>query len=92
MQLMCAFFLCLRVLMMIDAKDYSAEESNRLRIRKLYRNNLLIRPSMKKSNRTIVAVGLGIIEVTGINPRTQVSTRPTSYKSTLPFILFSSSS
>lgn len=58
---------------MIDAKNYSAVELNRLRISKLYRSNLLIRPTTKNVSQTIVAIGLGIIEVAGINPHTQVS-------------------
>jgi hypothetical protein len=48
-------------IVMISAKEYTAIELNRIRIRNLYRNNLLTRPSTK-SNQTIVAIGLGIIE------------------------------
>lgn len=73
MQLMCLFILHMEMLMMICAKNYSATELNRLRISKLYRNNLLIRPSAKNVSQTIVAIGLGIIEVAGINAQTQVS-------------------
>jgi hypothetical protein len=74
MQLMYAFILHLAMMMMIiNAKDYSAAELNRLRITKMYQNNLLIRPSTKNVSQTIVAIGLGIIEVAGIDPQTQVS-------------------
>ena len=60
-------------IVMISTKEYTAVELNRIRIRNLYRNNLLTRPSTK-NNQTIVAIGLGIIEVAGIDPRTQVIT------------------
>jgi hypothetical protein len=71
---MYAFILHLAMMMMIiNAKDYSAAELNRLRITKMYQNNLLIRPSTKNVTQTIVAIGLGIIEVAGIDPQTQVS-------------------
>jgi len=75
MQLMYAFILHLdmMMMMMIYAKDYSASELNRLRISKLYRSHLLTRPSTKNFSQTIVAIGLGIIEVAGIDPQTQVS-------------------
>jgi uncharacterized membrane protein len=72
MQLIYAFILYLEM-MTIYTKDYSAVELNRLRISKLYRNNLLIRPTTKNVSQTIVAIGLGIIEVAGIDPQTQVS-------------------
>jgi hypothetical protein len=72
MQLMYAYILYLEM-MMIYAKNYSAGELNRKRISELYRTNLLTRPSTKNVRQTIVAIGLGIIEVAGINPHTQVS-------------------
>lgn len=53
-------------------RNYSASEANRLRIMRLYRDRLLIRPTVANLNQTIVAVGLGIIEVAGIDPKTQV--------------------
>jgi hypothetical protein len=59
--------------MRTNAKNYSALEANRLRIKTLYETNLLTRPSMQNTKHTIVAIGLGIIEVAGIDPRTQVS-------------------
>jgi len=71
MQLIYAFILYLEM-MTTYTKDYSAVELNRLRISKLYRNNLLIRPTTKNVSQTIVAIGLGIIEVAGIDPQTQV--------------------
>jgi len=70
---MYALILHLEMMMMMYAKDYSAVELNRLRILKLYRSNLLIRPTTKNFSQTIVAIGLGIIEVAGIDPQTQVS-------------------
>jgi hypothetical protein len=73
MQLTCILILFLEILMTIYAKNYSAIEANRLRIKTLYQTNLLTRPLMKNINQTIVAIGLGIIEVAGIDPRTQVS-------------------
>lgn len=62
-------------ILMISCKGNTALETNRLRIKNLYRNNLLTRPSTT-NNHTIVAVGLGIIEVAGIDPRSQVSIVP----------------
>ncbi|CAF4045272.1 unnamed protein product, partial [Rotaria sordida] len=62
------------MMIMIYAKDYSAAELNRLRITKLYRNHLLISPTMKNTTQTIVAIGLGIIEIEGIDPQQQVIT------------------
>jgi hypothetical protein len=58
---------------MTYAKNHSAIELNRIRITKRYRNHLLTRPSMENSTQTIVAIGLGIIEVAGIDPQKQVS-------------------
>jgi hypothetical protein len=72
MQLICVFIVFLEMSITIYAKNYSAVEANRLRIKALYQNNLLTRPLMKNINQTIVAIGLGIIEVAGIDPRTQV--------------------
>jgi hypothetical protein len=54
------------------AKNYSEVELNRLRLTKLYRNHILTRPSMNNISLTTVAVGLGIIEVSGIDPQKQV--------------------
>jgi hypothetical protein len=54
------------------AKNYSAVESTRLRIKKLYRNHVLTRPSTQNISRTTVAIGLGIIEVAGLDPQRQV--------------------
>jgi hypothetical protein len=56
----------------IDAKNYSAVESNRKRIAERYRSHILTRPSTKNVSQTTVAIGLGIIEVAGIDPQTQV--------------------
>ncbi len=54
------------------AKNYNAVESNRERLKNLYRNHVLTRPTMKNASRTTVAIGLGIIEVAGIDPQKQV--------------------
>jgi len=54
------------------AKNYSEVELNRLRLTKLYRNHILTRPSTKNLSQTTVAIGLGIIEVSGIDPQKQV--------------------
>ncbi|CAF1281097.1 unnamed protein product [Rotaria sordida] len=56
------------------AKNYSAVQLNRIRITKLYRNHILTRPLMNNLSQTTVAVGLGIIEVAGIDPQKQVIT------------------
>jgi hypothetical protein len=56
----------------ISTKNYSAIELNRIRITQLYRDYILIRPSMRNASQTVVAVGLGIIEVAGIDPQKQV--------------------
>jgi hypothetical protein len=72
MQLMYAFIFQLEM-MMVYTKNYSAVESNRIRIKNLYRNHLLTRPTAKNVTETVVAVGLGIIEVAGIDPQKQVS-------------------
>ncbi|CAF0952561.1 unnamed protein product [Rotaria sp. Silwood1] len=76
MKLIYVFILQLEIIMimMIYAKNYSASELNRLRITKRYRNHLLIRSSMKNITQTIVSIGLGIIEIEGINPHQQVIT------------------
>ncbi|CAF1409388.1 unnamed protein product [Rotaria magnacalcarata] len=73
MQLLHVFILHLNVLV-IYGKDYTAYESNRLHITQFYRNHLLTRAQTKNSRQTIVAVGLGIIEVEGIDPQKQVIT------------------
>jgi len=58
---------------MIESKTYiTTFESNRIHIRNMYRNRLLIRPTSRNQSRTVVGVGLGIIEVTGIDPQAQV--------------------
>jgi hypothetical protein len=59
----------------INGKMHTAVELNRLRMTKLYRNHILTRPSMKNATRTTVAIGLGIIEVAGIDPQKQVCYR-----------------
>ncbi|CAF4485463.1 unnamed protein product [Rotaria sp. Silwood1] len=58
----------------IYAKNYSAVQRNRIKITKRYRNHILTRPSMNNLSQTTVAVGLGIIEVAGIDPQKQVIT------------------
>lgn len=58
----------------IYAKNSNPLELNRLRIKKLYSNYIFIRPPMKNVDITTVAVGLGIIEVSGIDPQKQVIT------------------
>jgi len=73
MQLMYVVILQLEMIILMYAKDYSPVELNRIRIVKLYRNSLLTRPSTKNVSQTIVAIGLGIIEVAGIDPQKQVS-------------------
>ncbi len=73
MQLMYVVILQLEMIILMYAKDYSPVELNRIRIVKLYRNSLLTRPSTKNVGQTIVAIGLGIIEVAGIDPQKQVS-------------------
>ncbi|CAF0841696.1 unnamed protein product [Adineta steineri] len=60
--------------MIIYAKDYSPVEMNRIRIKKLYSDHLLIRPSTKNVSQTVIALGLGIMEVVGIDPQKQVIT------------------
>ena len=72
MQLMIYILVLSWKILIISGRVNTAIELNRLRIKSLYRNNLLTRPSTK-SNHTIVAIGLGIIEVAGIDPRSQVS-------------------
>ncbi len=57
---------------MTYAKNYSGVELNRLRLTQLYRNHILTRPSMDNISRTTVAIGLGIIEVAGLDPQRQV--------------------
>ncbi|CAF3355300.1 unnamed protein product [Rotaria socialis] len=57
-----------------QAKNYSAILLNRLEITERYVHDMLTRPSMKNSSHTIVAVGLGVIEVAGIDPQKQVIT------------------
>ncbi len=54
------------------AQYHNAVESNRMRLKNLYRNHILIRPLIKNISQTTVALGLGIIEVAGIDPQKQV--------------------
>jgi hypothetical protein len=54
------------------AKNYSAVELNRVRLVRLYRTHNLTRPLMKNASLTTVFVGLGILEVAGIDPKKQV--------------------
>jgi hypothetical protein len=66
-------YVVMTILMTTYGKKYNAVEKNRLRITKLYRNHILTRPSLKNvSQITTVAIGLGIIEVAGIDPQKQV--------------------
>ena len=58
--------------LMIYAKNYSAFETTRTRLRDLYRYHILTRPTTDNTSRTTVAIGLGIIEVSGIDPQKQV--------------------
>ena len=77
MQLQYAFVLYLSAMMITTAfgKAHTPAEKNRMRIKQLYKDYLLIRPSTNKAQPTVVAVGLGIMEVIGIDPQKQVSTR-----------------
>ena len=65
--------LIINSLMLVSTKTYSPVELNRLNLTMMYRNDLLTRPPMKNSTQSIVAIGLGIIEVAGIDPQKQVS-------------------
>lgn len=65
-------YILLLFVQIIETKDYSTFESNRIRITNLYKNRLLTRPTSRNRTRTIVAIGLGIIEITGIDPQAQV--------------------
>lgn len=58
----------------IYAKNSNSLELNRLRVKKPYPNYIFIRPPIKNVSITTVAVGLGIIEVSGIDPQKQVIT------------------
>lgn len=58
--------------MIIDAKNYNAVELNRIHLKNLYRNQILTRPITNNQSQTIVGLGLGIIEVSGIDPQKQV--------------------
>ncbi|CAF1521493.1 unnamed protein product [Adineta ricciae] len=62
------------LLMTTYARKYSVIEENRNRIARLYEDHVLTRPSTKNSSRTTVAIGLGIIEVAGLDPQKQVIT------------------
>ena len=74
MQMILQFLLVMLIILLTEtyAKNYNAVELNRLRLKNLYRNHVLIRPSMKNHTRTTVALGLGVIEVAGIDPQKQV--------------------
>lgn len=65
--------LIINSLMLVSTKTYSPVELNRLNLTMMYRNDLLTRPPLKNSTQSIVAIGLGIIEVAGIDPQKQVS-------------------
>lgn len=56
------------------AKNYSAVEVNRKRITELYEKHILTRPTTKNVSQTAVALGLGIIEVAGLDAQKQVIT------------------
>lgn len=60
------------LLMTTYARKYSVIEENRNRIARLYEDHVLTRPSTKNSSQTTVAIGLGIIEVAGLDPQKQV--------------------
>ncbi|CAF1196975.1 unnamed protein product [Adineta ricciae] len=53
-------------------KDHTLAEKNRLRIKSLYEDHLLIRPSTNNASPTVVAIGVAIMEVIGIDPQKQV--------------------
>ena len=78
MQRICVLLLLLLLIIIITilvttyAKDYSAIELNRLRMKELYRDHILLRPLMKSSDQITVAAGIEIIEVGGIDLKTQV--------------------
>lgn len=65
-------FVLMTLATMTDGKKYSAVEQNRNRIARLYANNILTRPSTQNNSQTIVAIGLGIIEVAGLDAQKQV--------------------
>ncbi|UJR08833.1 hypothetical protein I4U23_013087 [Adineta vaga] len=56
----------------VFGKHHTLAEKNRLRIKTLYKDNLVIRPSANHTRPTVVAIGLGIMEVIGIDPKQQV--------------------
>lgn len=60
------------LLIRTDAKTYSAVELNRKNLTDLYRTHVLTRPLMKNFSHITIAIGLGIIEVSGIDPQRQV--------------------
>lgn len=59
------------LLIRTDAKTYSAVELNRKNLTDLYRTHVLTRPLMKNFSHITIAIGLGIIEVSGIDPQRQ---------------------
>jgi hypothetical protein len=56
----------------VHGKNYSAIELNRLRITTLYQSHILTRPSTQNVSQTTVAIGIGILEIAGIDPQKQV--------------------
>lgn len=74
MQMILQFLLAMLIILLTEtyAKNYNAVELNRLRLKNLYRNHVLIRPAVRNQTRTTVALGLGIIEISGIDPQKQV--------------------
>ena len=78
MQMILQSFLAILMILLstkIYAKNTNAVDLNRLRLKNLYRNQILIRPVMNNHTRTTVALGLGIIEVAGIDPQKQVCSK-----------------
>jgi len=61
------------LLLRIEAKTYSAVELNRKNLTDHYRSHILTRPLMKNLSHIAIAIGLGIIEVSGIDPQKQVT-------------------
>ncbi|CAF1055257.1 unnamed protein product [Adineta ricciae] len=56
-------------------KDHTLAEKNRIRIKTLYEDHLLIRPSTNNTSPTVVAIGVAIMEVIGIDPQKQVRSK-----------------
>ncbi|CAF2445513.1 unnamed protein product [Rotaria sp. Silwood2] len=68
------FLILITISITTYAKNHSAVQKNRIRITDLYRQHILTRPLMTNLSQTTVAVGLGILEVAGIDPQKQVIT------------------